>query len=185
MVRRNKIKNTTKIKRFKKSKVNKINQREFLKLIETNKREKLRQKQIKESGKEEIKYYEFEITSTSHYDSSGEVKVTYKDKKGKEKTFMSNYKSSFSYETNGSFQNMPKPKTLMKMAKNSLIKAFNSGRKGGYLKNSAFNELVDGNIAGLKVEKTEISYEKWLKLDNVMNADLEIDNNGFTWKGSN
>lgn len=118
--------------------------------------------------------YVYEIVSQSHYDARG---TTPKGKK---------YKTLFEYTTKGYFENEPALSTIEKMTKNSLIAAFNSGRKGsgGYLKNSAFNKLVDANLRGVKVQKVKIKASDIGTLNNL-DAELSIKNNGNKWIGKN
>lgn len=116
----------------------------------------------------------YQIVSQSHYDARGRTP------KGKK------YKTLFEYSTNGFFENEPNFDTIEKMTRNSLISAFNSGSKGkgGYLKNSAFNELVEQNLKGLKVEKVKIRPEQ---LNNKLSAELTILNldTHYKWSGNN
>lgn len=114
----------------------------------------------------------YEIVSQSHYEARG------KTEKGKK------YRSLFEYTTKGYFENEPTLDKLETMGKNSLISAFNSGRsgRGGYLKDSAFNTLVEGHMRGIKVQKVKVDRDL---VTNKMSAELKIVNNGNKWKGTN
>jgi hypothetical protein len=116
----------------------------------------------------------YEIVSQSHYDARG------KTPKGKK------YHTLFEYTTNGYFQYEPSVDKLETMTKNSLISAFNNGKggKGGYLKSSAFNKIVDNNLRGIKIQKVRVPVEQ---VNNRMSAELSITNqwSKYKWTGKN
>lgn len=133
--------------------------------------EKLQQgkkRQLKEQkrAEEEMLVDAYEIVSQSHYDYR---------KKG--------VNSRFEYNTKGLFQFEPSIEKIEKMVKNSLMGAFNNGaKKKGYLKNSLFTHLTDTNLKGVKVNKIKVSRSQ---INNRLDAELDIFNNGNKWTGRN
>lgn len=117
-------------------------------------------------AEEEMLIDAYEIVSQSHYDYR---------KKG--------IKSKFEYTTKGIFSFEPKIDKIEKMVKNSLIGSFNNGaKKKGYLKGSLFNHLVDNNLKGIQVNKIKVPRNE---VNNMLSAELVINNNGNKWKGRN
>lgn len=116
----------------------------------------------------------YEIVSQSHYSTRG------KTPKGKK------YNTLFEYNTSGYFQFEPSIEKLETMTRNSLISAFNSGKKGkgGYLKKSAFNKIVDNNLRGIQIKIVRVPVNL---VRNRMNAKLDITNknSGYKWTGEN
>lgn len=115
----------------------------------------------------------YEIVSQSHYDARG------KTPKGKK------YHTLFEYNTRGIFENEPNLDTIEKMVRNSLISAFNNGRsRGGYLKQNAFNKIVENNLRGIKVQPVKVTAGD---VSNRLDAQLDITNQTtkYKWTGTN